>query len=218
MEADTTLTADQPINPKSKRRWNKYIVGTLILFALVFAISCSWFAVKMQQAKRQKEAAEELVKLGCKVAYDYEYEWDSYSMHVQGRRPPSPEWLRNLLGTDFFSNVTAVGDTDKSITDDALIHLKSLTQLQCLNLINTEFTDAGLEHLKGLTQLQVLNLCISSITDYGLETIKGMTQLRELRLWDSPISDIGLEKIKGLTQLQTLDLRGTKITDAGLVH
>ena len=44
------------------------------------------------------------------------------------------------------------------MTDAGLEHLKGLTQVQSLNLSQTEVTDAGLKHLKGLTQLQSLNL------------------------------------------------------------
>ena len=52
------MTADEPAKPKSKRRWHQYSLRTLLILVTLFAVACSWFAVKMQQARRQREAVE----------------------------------------------------------------------------------------------------------------------------------------------------------------
>jgi S1-C subfamily serine protease len=44
------------------------------------------------------------------------------------------------------------------VTDEELLHLKTLTSLQTLSLTGTKVTDSGLVHLKGLTSLQMLGL------------------------------------------------------------
>jgi len=44
------------------------------------------------------------------------------------------------------------------------LHLKGLTLLQVLNLLDTQVTDAGLEHLKGLTSLLKLNVNLTRLT------------------------------------------------------
>ena len=128
-------------------------------------------------------------------------------------------------------------------SDSCLDHLKSLTQLQELNLSsNLGITDIGVEHLKGLTQLRKLDLSLTRTTDAGLEYLRGMTELRELDLGSTKITAAGLERLNGLGKLerltldrakigdagsaclkafpslQFLDLRGTGITDAGLSH
>lgn len=57
---------------QSKRRF-QFGLRTLLSFVTLFAIVCSWFAVKLQQAKRQREAVEALLQLGGYVGYDHPF-------------------------------------------------------------------------------------------------------------------------------------------------
>jgi len=75
----------------------------------LFAVACSWFAVKMQQARRQREAVEALITMGGYVGYDYEMNSDDH--RIRGVKPPGPEWLRKAIGDDFFNNVIYVNLT-----------------------------------------------------------------------------------------------------------
>ena len=49
-----------------------------------------------------------------------------------------------------------------------LVHLKGLTSLQGLGLMDTQNTDAGLEHLKGLTNLQDLDVSGTQAINAGV--------------------------------------------------
>jgi hypothetical protein len=60
-------------SPKRRRRFLQFSVRTLLVFVLLVSIGMSWFAVKMQKARRQREAVEAIVKAGRLVAYDYQY-------------------------------------------------------------------------------------------------------------------------------------------------
>ncbi|MGO8753589.1 MAG: hypothetical protein ACLQNE_47250 [Thermoguttaceae bacterium] len=128
----------------------------------------SWVSVKIQRAKREKEAVGEIKKLGGVVFYDYQV--DAKGNEIQGAQPSSPKWLRTLLGDDCFTNVVEVALDHTQVTDAGLAHLKGLTQLQQLSLDNTQVTDAGLEHLKGLTQLQTLFFDSTKVTDVAWST------------------------------------------------
>jgi Leucine-rich repeat (LRR) protein len=89
-----------------------------------------------------------------------------------------------------------------------------LTNLEQLNLMQTDITDAGLEHLQGLKNLRVLNLRASltatvitpHVTDAGLEYLQGLTQLEELDLAFARVTDAGLVRLKKLTRLKKLNL------------
>lgn len=61
---------------------------------------------------------------------------------------------------------------DTQVTDAGLEHLKGLTGLVQLSLINTEITDRGLEHLKGLSELQTLDLRRTQVTYKGVEKLQ----------------------------------------------
>ena len=66
------------------------------------------------------------------------------------------------------SEVDAVDLRDTQITDAGLIHLKGMTKLVNLHLDGTSITDAGLVHLKELTNLKALYIAETQVTDIGI--------------------------------------------------
>jgi hypothetical protein len=60
----------------------------------------------------------------------------------------------------------------ESATDEVLVHLQGLGQVQSLRLDNPNITDAGLVHLQGLSQLQTLDLTGSRVTDEGVRKLQ----------------------------------------------
>jgi hypothetical protein len=69
-------------------------------------IGMSWVGVKMQKARRQKEAVEAIKALGGSVEYDYQV--DAPLFLTTEVEPPTPQWLRRLFGDDLFMNVVLV--------------------------------------------------------------------------------------------------------------
>ena len=201
------MAASPPEAPARKLRWFQYSVRSLLLFMLLVSLGMSWVAVKIDRARRQERAVEEIEKLGGYVMYDYVF---------QGGVPPGPAWLRSLWGENILATVVVVNFDCSRVSEAGLEHLKGLTKLEGLVLNNTEASDAWLKHLEGLTRLQGLWLHHTRVTDAGLEHLKRLTQLQSLDLWDTRVTDGGLEQLKGLTQLQGLDLTDTQVTDEGV--
>ncbi|MFZ1936415.1 MAG: hypothetical protein WCB27_21605 [Thermoguttaceae bacterium] len=189
-----------------------------MLFVLVCAIVCSWLAVKIQRARRQREAVEAIVKLDGFVCYT-----DKSDSHFS---LPKPTWLGSLLGEDIFLEVDYVSLDHCPVHDSDLSWLEMLPGLRRLGLFHTQITDAGLEHLKGLTQLKELWLP-DTVTYAGLGTLKNMTALESLNVGrgdpepDTPpshVTDRFLGQLAGLSSLQELDLSYAVVTDRGLKH
>ncbi|MFC1596697.1 leucine-rich repeat domain-containing protein [Planctomycetota bacterium] len=194
------------------RRLFQFSLRALLVFVLLVSVGMSWFAVKLEKARRQKEAVEVIEKAGGSVAY--EFEW------TRSERPSVlpivAKWVRALCGDDFFYDVVWVGVFFGDFGDDEAIYLKRLTGLICLEIGNTQITDAGLEHVKALTSLQELNLTGTQVTDAGLKHLEGLTSLIDLSLMGTQITDAGLTHLEGLTSLEGLNLCGTQVTDQGL--
>ncbi len=181
-----------------------------MLFVLLVSIGMSWLAVRMEKARRQKEAVEAIEGAGGLVFYDYQSEDPS-------AEPPVPQRARALFGDDFFFDVDYVA-AGRDFGDDEATYLKRLTNLTALSLTLTGITDAGLEHLEGLTTLTFLCLSGTQVTDAGLEHLEGLTRLTCLDLNDTPVTDAGLRHLEALTNLRWLSLADTQVTDAGLEH
>ena len=199
---------------KPRRCWFQYSLRSLLLLMFLASLGMSWFAVLAKRARAQKQAVEEIRKLGGQVVYDYEVQAGN-----TGTFPavaPGPVWLRSRLGVDFFATPVSVGFYSPSVTDDGLKPLEQLTKLRALVLCQPHVTDAGLKHLKELRQLEMLHLFDMPVTDAGLEQIKALTKLQRLNLDLTQITDAGLQSLKGLTELRLLELRSTKVTGQGV--
>lgn len=58
-------------SPK-RRRWFQFRLRTLLIAALVLSLPLSWFAWRMEKAKRQREAVQAIEKLGGEAYYDWQ--------------------------------------------------------------------------------------------------------------------------------------------------
>ena len=195
--------------PKRKRRWFQFSLRTFLIFTAIVAVGCGWIGRRMEQKRREREVLESLDRLRVGLAYDYQ--------SGTGGKPPGPEWLRKLLGENFFTEVESVSLSNIQRTNDGLESIKELSQVRRLWLSDCNVADVGLEHLSGLTHLHELDLSGTFITDAGLPHLIALTRLESLRLRNTRITDVGAQELKGLTRLQILDLRWTYVTDAGLV-
>ncbi|MFH1264983.1 MAG: hypothetical protein ABIK89_04605, partial [Planctomycetota bacterium] len=63
-------------------------------------------------------------------------------------------------------------------------------------LNNTQVSDAGLEHLKGLSNLSALYLIETQVTDAGLEHLKGLESLQQLHVHNTQVTDAGRAELR----------------------
>jgi Leucine Rich repeat len=195
--------------PKLRRRWFQFSLRTLLFFTLICAVGSALVARRMDQKHNEREIVEAILKLGGLVEYDYQ---------IDRAKPPGPDWLRNVLGENYFSDVEVVILQNVPDADARLGNVKRLTQVQWLSLAHTNITDAGLVNLNGLTNLKTLYLQDAKVSDTGMVNLERLTRLRTLLLTNTSVSDVGIGSLKGLTNLKQLDVRGTRVTDAGVEY
>jgi len=179
-------------------RWRfQFSVRALAVFVLVCAVVCSWLAVEMQQARRQREAVAAIEKAGASVGYDLLFDGHSWV----GEPGPVPAWLVTLAGEDFFIDVGSVQFSYGDVTDDDLKQLEQFPRLRRLWLDGTDVTDAGLEHLGGLSHLRQLGLSETAVTDAGMKHLIGLSDLQQLDLTRTKVTPEGA---RSLTQVYVI--------------
>lgn len=111
-------------------------------------------------------------------------------------------------------------DADGQMTDAALERISRLDHVTSLKLGgSTKLTDEGLLHLARMPQLQHLDLSgwEMQITDRGLEVLRHLTRLKRFQLcWPQRVSDAGVANLKYCDHLESVDLLGTQTGDGAI--
>ena len=94
--------------------------------------------------------------------------------------------------------------------------LRQFTKLLYLKIIDPKLTDDDLVHLKSLP-LKALDVSGTSISDRGLNTIGEIKTLEGLLIGDNKrITDAGMITLKQLPKLRVLSVKNTSVTDVGV--
>ena len=109
-------------------------------------------------------------------------------------------------------------DSSAKLDDAALRHIRGLTGLKHLSLCYQfdHLTDAGLVHLAPLTDLEILELLNTNVAGHAFADLKGLTKLRAIDARSTPIDEKGLTALAMLPGLEAINLNGSGVTDAGL--
>jgi hypothetical protein len=139
----------------------QFSIRSLLLFTAVVAVAFSWLGTEMRWAGKQKEAIAALHnKNGNKtmvaslwdcdgtVTYTHAYYQTNNWGWWNERQPAAPDWLENVLGTEFFNTVDIVTLEGPEITDAELEKVKDIRHLRLLRLSKTNVTDDGIDRLQ----------------------------------------------------------------------
>jgi hypothetical protein len=214
------MVTAQKFAPKSlpvRCRWRRFSLRT---FLLVVTALCIWLGVKVNQARRQKEAVEALLESGANVRYMHQRDDTNPTEFDSSKDLGVPAWLRKLGGDDFFQTVALV-QLAEMVTDQDLAHLAALPHLECLHFSQESYqeisvTDAGLCHLPRPDRLIVLAAPNTLIGDDFLKRLAGATALETLHLSGTRITNEGLRSLPRLPKLKYLGLSYTSVSDAGV--
>jgi hypothetical protein len=202
-------TADNSNPPKPKRRWYQYRLRTLMIFVTLVAVGMSWFAVRMQRVRRQKEAVEAIDKLGGA--------WIEYKYEFYG----SPKWLRKWLGNDFFKDVATIHVHKSEHISSILEHCNEFHDLEEFQIEIDEITDGDLKRISEYKNLRRLEIGHGEkITRVGLRYLNELKELRYLRLEILILGDDDLEQLQDLPNLKELilDFVSHSVTAKGMRH
>lgn len=157
--------------PKTKRRWFRFSLRTLLLLVTIASAGFGLLGVKMRAKQRERDAVNAIHEFGGRVYYDYEWYSANRAIILRSSTPPGPAFLRRILGNDLFAKVTLV-DIRTKPAEASFRQLAVLNELEGLCLCNVQVTEASLVHLKGLKRLKCIELGNSRITDTGVDELQ----------------------------------------------
>lgn len=176
---------------------------TLLCVLLLFAVST--FA-----------AVESLQKLGAKVT-----QTGGVVTQVQVKCDAFTEADFKALGS--FTTIKDLTISGKTITDDTIVLLTGLTELERLSTDGIQLTDDGWKHFAKFQKLKSLAFFhpafrSEKFTGSGLAHLKSLPNLERLTFAGSTAGDVALEAIGLLTQLKEFRTWHTAQTQAGNAH
>jgi hypothetical protein len=115
-------------------------------------------------------------------------------LQLELRKDERPEL--GVLGRTEMAAIVSVDASESKITDDDLMLIAALKNLQDLDLTNTSVTNAGLEHLSRVHSLEKLWLDGTKVTDDGLALIKKLPNLKKVSFAHTPVTDSGVLSLK----------------------
>jgi hypothetical protein len=186
----------------ARRRWYQFSLASILLLMAGVAVV---LAPKVNQVRRQRQAAELVKRLGGTVDYNYR------------NSKMLPARLRNWLGDDFFAPVFRVDLSHTKIDDSQLANVcRWLPHLWALSLSDTACDDKSLVLVGELRELEHLELASTSVSDAGLQSVERLESLLFLDLHDTQVSDGAIPLLNRLPSLTTVNLQGTRVSDEGV--
>jgi hypothetical protein len=221
--AATSAHSEPPSTAPRKRRWClSYSLRALLVLITIFGI---WLGIKVDQARRQKQAVDTLRTFGA--GFWYEHQRTDEGLFDGRIELAVPTWARELCGDDFFQTVTGfyirrrVGKDrmrtlPPAIADEDLKCLADLPHLEWLEIERTPITDAGLAHLRHPERLRGVSLDHTNVSDGFVRRLKGSKRLERLSLCGTKVTDSGFAELIELVSLEVLRLGHTDTGDRAL--
>jgi hypothetical protein len=176
---------------EKRRRWLQFSLRTLLIAVLILSLPLSWFAGKMQRARRQARTVQAIRREGS-----VSYEWEAHHRE----RP----WMCRLFGDDLVSPIIVVCLFDSAATDATLAQIEEFTALRELQICNGTVSDDGLKHLGCLASLTHLTIVNSPITNQGMTHLAHLTSLEHVNIHETHVTPEGWEHIRHLPNLTSL--------------
>jgi len=114
-------------------RWYQFTLKELLIFMLVSGLFFGWVGKKVMEARKQKVIVDWVYENGGVIYHDFLF--DAKGKYIFNAQPPGPDWLRNIIGIDYFCNVEEVSFfTGREIHDRYPGMITKLSQMEIPDL------------------------------------------------------------------------------------
>ena len=148
-------------------------------------------------------------------------DWDE-ALAMLRTRPHSCLRANGQATDDILADLSAIAGArainlngSRAVSDDGILRLASLTQLEYLDLSGTSVTDRGLAVIAQMPALRALMLRSTRVTDAGVAALARCPELERVELQWTATGDRAIRALAGHERLGYF-ATGTAVTDAGL--
>lgn len=207
-----------------KRRKLKFALRSV--FLAIAALSFP-LGLLVNSAHKQERAVVEVLRAGGKVAYAHQVSAGPQDRHLYFYQiplnaraaPPGPEWLRRIVGDQYFIKVVAVWLPSRP-SERVLEYLQYLPHLIFVDAGSSEIANADVTLLSKAASIEELHLTSTPLTDDGIACLRPLSHVRILDLYGTHVTSAGIMALKpdilshdGLVTLDVLDLGCTDVSD-----
>lgn len=218
-------------------RFRLSLRATFVAFTLSI-VMCGFLANRIFTARHQRRVVQSINHAGGQVSYEISKDSIGKGWFRTTNGLPLPNWLIDVFGIDFFSNIWTIYfgdeltiDTDLSgvdfhdienvhfyqsrLSQQSLARIGRLDQLETLCLEDVNLSDDDLKHLINLKDLK--NLFVGGNRNLTDPAFSHLGQLKSLEnLW---LNATGIRLTESLDEaafsnLRSLSLHGSAITDS----
>jgi hypothetical protein len=122
-----------------RRCYLQFSLRGFLVSLTAFAI---WLSVIANRAREQQEAVKAIEAMGGAVYYDWQIEYEHsekpgllFSIN-HDKPPPGPDWLRRLIGAEFFQDAEAVFLDQFAPEGSALNAIPRIQQLRTVRILS----------------------------------------------------------------------------------
>lgn len=173
---------------------------SLRVFFIALTLLCLWLGGLVHRTNLQRRAMAWLTQSGGRGSYGYQLDWSP----TNESQPNGPDWLRGIVGIDFFESVKRINLDGTEVVN--LAPLSGLRRLESLQLRTTQVID--LAPLSTLRSLSHLNLDSTNVSDV---TPLSKLRLKTLNLFFTEVSDV--RPLAKITSLESLILSDTLVRE-----
>ena len=210
---------DSPKEP-IKRRWLSYGLRGLLALVLVCSIPLAWLAQRHARMRIEDDVVSKILEAKGVVIYAHHDDaTHGGGFHVSTKNPaPGPQWMRDLLGENFFTSVSEVHFVYNDVEDDLIAQLPRLENLESVELYSALATDQCIDSLLQVAQLKELTLYTENLSGQALNRLHAHPELESLALIQYLASPENLKQVQPWPRLKHLTLQSSQATDEDMLH